>query len=311
MPHKIAIVGLGKITEDQHIPVIRKNPAFELVAVASQRGLTVDGVKHSFRDWRDLLARTPGLEVVAVCTPPQARYAVARAALDAGKHVLLEKPPTATVGELLDLKRTAEHAGLVLFQTWHSRYNAAVTQAKLMLEGQSVRRLAVNWKEDVRHWHPDQKWIWEPGGYGVFDPGINALSIVTRIMPEPVFVKSAELFFPANRASPIAARLAMTSHTAREDWSADFDWRQKGGETWDIDIETTDGLALRLSLGGSRLESGGRLVIEEKSQEYEQIYERFDDLLKRGRSEVDETPLRLVADAFLAGSRNLVEDFLD
>lgn len=311
MPHKIAIVGLGKITEDQHIPVIRKNPAFELVAVASQRGLTVDGVKHSFRDWRDLLARTPGLEVVAVCTPPQARYAVARAALDAGKHVLLEKPPTATVGELLDLKRTAEHAGLVLFQTWHSRYNVAVTQAKLMLEGQSVRRLAVNWKEDVRHWHPDQKWIWEPGGYGVFDPGINALSIVTRIMPEPVFVKSAELFFPANRASPIAARLAMTSHTAREDWSADFDWRQKGGETWDIDIETTDGLALRLSLGGSRLESGGRLVIEEKSQEYEQIYERFDDLLKRGRSEVDETPLRLVADAFLAGSRNLVEDFLD
>jgi hypothetical protein len=39
------------------------------------------------------------------------------------------------------------------------------------------------WHEDVRKWHPGQQWIWEPGGFGVFDPGINALSIATRIFP--------------------------------------------------------------------------------------------------------------------------------
>ena len=39
------------------------------------------------------------------------------------------------------------------------------------------------WKEDVHHWHPGQRWIWEPGGFGVFDPGINALSVLTEILP--------------------------------------------------------------------------------------------------------------------------------
>ena len=134
---------------------------------------------------------------------------------------------------------------LILFQTWHSQFNAAVDEAKRRLAGQSVKSLVVTWKEDVRHWHPGQQWIWQPGGYGVFDPGINALSIVTKIMPEPVFVKSAELFFPANRLAPIAANLALTSRTPR-DWRAEFDWRQTGEQSWDIDIETAAGARLKL-----------------------------------------------------------------
>jgi D-galactose 1-dehydrogenase len=309
MVHRIGIVGLGKITEDQHVPVLQKNAAFAIVAVASQRGLTVPGVAHAFRDWREML-RLPDLDAVAVCTPPQVRHAVARAALDAGKHVLLEKPPTNTVGELLDLRSFAAEKGLVLFQTWHSRYNHCVDEAKRLLAGKQVTRLEVTWKEDVRHWHPDQKWIWEPGGYGVFDPGINALSIVTKIMPEPVFVRAAELFFPANRASPIAANLDLTSSSPRS-WRAEFDWRQTGEQSWDIVIETADGLTLSLAKGGTVLSLGGKRVAENPSEEYERIYERFDELLKAGRSEVDEAPLRLVADAFLAGRRIPVEAFLD
>jgi D-galactose 1-dehydrogenase len=311
MVHRIGLIGLGKITEDQHVPVLKKNRAFKIVATASQRGLTVDGVPQSFRDWREMIAKAKGLDAVAICTPPQVRYQVARAALDAGKHVLLEKPPANTLGELADLRKTAERGSRVLFQTWHSQYNAAVTQAKLMLAGATVRRLTVTWKEDVRHWHPGQQWIWQPGGYGVFDPGINALSIVTRIMPEPVLVRSARLAFPANRDTPIAASLAFTSKTPKDDWSAEFDWRQTGEQTWDIDIETETGLVLKLSRGGARLAAGGRLVIEEKPEEYEAIYRRFDELLTAGKSDVDEAPMRLVADAFLAGKREIVEDFLD
>jgi D-galactose 1-dehydrogenase len=309
MVHRIGIVGLGKITEDQHIPVLKKNPAFEIVAVASQRGLTVPGVAHAFRDWRDLV-KLSDVDAVAICTPPQARYAISRAALEAGKHVLLEKPPTNTVGELLDLKSFGAERGRVVFQTWHSRYNACVNEAKRLLAGKTVTELSVSWKEDVRHWHPGQQWIWEPGGYGVFDPGINAISIVTKIMPEPVFVRSAELFFPANRASPIAANLDLTSSTPRN-WRAEFDWRQTGEQTWNIDIATIDGLTLKLEKGGTVLSVGGKRVAENASEEYERIYERFDELLTAGRSEVDDAPLRLVADAFLAGRRTVVDAFLD
>ena len=98
----IGIIGLGKITEDQHLPVIAKNPAFRLAAVSSQRGIKVEGAP-TFRSPADMYAAVPELEAVAICTPPQVRHSIAREALAAGKHVMLEKPPTATVSELADL----------------------------------------------------------------------------------------------------------------------------------------------------------------------------------------------------------------
>jgi D-galactose 1-dehydrogenase len=100
--------------------------------------------------------------------------------------------------------------GKVLMTTWHSQYNAGVDEAKRRLSGKRVSKLFVNWREDVRKWHPGQTWIFEAGGFGIFDPGINALSIVTKIMPEPVFVKGADLFFPSNADAPIAANVTFS-----------------------------------------------------------------------------------------------------
>ncbi|HEX2510919.1 MAG TPA: Gfo/Idh/MocA family oxidoreductase, partial [Microvirga sp.] len=151
MAHRIGIIGLGKIAQDQHIPVIRANPAFELIAVSSQRGLRVDGVPHAFKDHREMLALAD-LDAVAICTPPQVRHTIAREAMEGGKHVLLEKPPTATPSELEDLRRRGERAGTVVFTAWHSQYNRAVDEARRALEGERVKRLLVTWKEDVRHW---------------------------------------------------------------------------------------------------------------------------------------------------------------
>ncbi len=309
-PHKIGIIGLGKIALDQHLPVIRANPNFELLAVSSQRGIAPDDAQYTFQDYRDLLG-LKDVEAVAVCTPPQVRHGIAREALLAGKSVLLEKPPAATLSELEDLGQIAERVGKTVFTTWHSQYNKAVEEARKALAGWSIKRLQVTWKEDVRHWHPGQQWIWEPGGFGVFDPGINALSIVTRIMPEPVFIKAAELEFPANRDAPIAATLQFhTAHTDRN-LQAVFDWRQTGPQSWDIEVETEAGFALKLRHGGSCLEIDGRLVVQEEPAEYQGIYRRFDALLTIGRSEVDDAPFRLVADAFMVGRRVQVDAFED
>jgi D-galactose 1-dehydrogenase len=310
MAHRIGIIGLGKIAQDQHLPVIRANPDFELLAVSSQRGLEHEDAPHAFRDYREML-KLPDLDAVAICTPPQVRHRIAREALEAGKHVLLEKPPTATLSELQDLRRLAEKAGRVVFTTWHSQYNRAVDEARSALQNQRIRRLLVTWKEDVRHWHPGQQWIWEPGGFGVFDPGINALSIVTKIVPQPIFVTRADLQFPSNRDAPIAADLSFKSGDADEDLRAVFDWRQTGPQTWDIDVETVSGKRLLLAEGGSRLAVDGRLVAAEKPAEYTGIYERFAHLLTEGRSEVDDEPFRLVADAFMIGRRVAVEPFED
>ncbi len=120
---------------------------------------------------------------MALCTPPQVRHGLARQALEAGKHVMLEKPPGATLSEVEDLRQVAEAQGVTLQATWHSRYAPAVAPARDWLAGKTITAARINWREDVRVWHPGQDWIWEPGGLGVFDPGINALSIATAVLP--------------------------------------------------------------------------------------------------------------------------------
>ena len=308
--HQIGIIGLGKIAQDQHLPVIKANPDFQLLAVSSQRGLTHEDARYTFLDYRDLL-KLPDIEAVSICTPPQVRHQIARDALVAGKSVLLEKPPAATLSELEDLRELAAKVGKVVFTTWHAQYNKAVDEAKKALAGWTIKRLLVTWKEDVRHWHPGQQWIWEAGGFGVFDPGINALSIVTRIMPEPVFIKSSSLEFPANRDAPIAANLAFSMSHGQGDLQAVFDWRQTGPQTWDIEVETEAGLTLKLTHGGSCLEIGGREVVKEDPAEYQAIYRRYDELLNARQTEVDTAPVRLVADAFMIGKRVQVDAFED
>jgi D-galactose 1-dehydrogenase len=311
-PTSIAIIGIGKIAQDQHLPVIAKNADFKLAAVVSGRGATQPGVP-TFRTAAELYAAIPTLDAVAICTPPQVRYALARDALNAGKHVLLEKPPALTVAELLDLGTHARDLSRVIFTTWHSQYNAGVDEAKSRLLGQRIRKLHIEWKEDVRRWHPGQAWIWEVGGFGVFDPGINALSILTKIMPGPIFVRSAELVTPSNRDMPIAAALTFASPAAVEGaaLTAAFDWRQTGEQSWNIDVETEDGQTLRLEAGGSKLVVDGKPVVAEPMTEYEGIYRRFAELLKTGTMEIDSAPFQLVADAFMVGKRVVTDAFED
>jgi D-galactose 1-dehydrogenase len=306
---KIAIIGVGKIAIDQHLPVIGKNADFELVGLVSQRGVHV-GDTPTFKSAAELFAALPEVEAVAICTPPHVRHAIAREALAAGKHVMLEKPPAATVAEMHDLTGAAREAGRVIFSTWHSQYNAGVDEAKARLAGQRLRKLHIEWKEDVRRWHPGQDWIWDAGNFGVFDPGINALSILTKIAPGAMFVKAARLDYPENRDTPIAASLVFSSNAGLPDaaLTAEFDWRQEGDQSWNIDVET-ERETLRLTHGGSKLFVDGKLAVEAPMAEYEGLYEHFARLLKDGEAWMDSQPFQLVADAFLIGSRRVVAPF--
>ncbi len=306
-PIHLAIVGVGKIARDQHLPSIAKNPDFQLVAAASRHG-TVDGIDN-FKSIDEMLAKVPGIEAVSLCMPPQNRYEAAHAALVAGKHVFMEKPPGATLSEVADLQALADAKGLSLFASWHSRYAPAVEAAKAFLDSTVIRSMKVIWKEDVRHWHPNQEWIWQAGGLGVFDPGINALSIVTHILPRPVFITRATLEFPENRDAPIAAGITFTDAHGL-DLTAEFDWRQTGKQSWDIVAATDDG-EMVLSEGGAKLSIDGVLKHEEPEQEYPMLYKRFAEIIKAGRSDVDLAPLRHVADAFMLGKRKFVDAFYD
>jgi len=306
---KIAIIGVGKIAIDQHLPVIDKSKDFEVAATVSTRGIAHHGLPV-FRTPAELYAALPKVSLVAICTPPGVRHAFVREALDAGKDVLMEKPPTPTISELDDLVAYAKKKKRILFQTWHSRYNEAVDAARKIMKRDGVKSARVDWRESLRKWHPGQDWVWEPGGFGVFDPGINALSILTKVLPFPLFVQSSKLKFPANRQTPVDVEIVFkTSEPNQPPISAGFNWLEESGEIWTVTLETLRGDVLKLEKGGTALKINGHTTIENPSEEYEQIYEHFARLLKKGKSDVSDAPLRIVADAFLLGARENVEPF--
>jgi D-galactose 1-dehydrogenase len=302
-PMKVALVGIGKIAVDQHVPALAASPDWELAATVSRSG-TVEGIE-AFTDIAIMLEARPDIGMVSLALPPVPRFAYAAAALRAGRHVMLEKPPGATLAEIHALQAVAAANGVTLYATWHSRMAHAVAPAKAWLANKTITRAHITWREDVRKWHPGQDWVFEPGGMGVFDPGINALSILTEILPAPVHLQSAELEFPANRQTPIAARLAFSGHI-----TADFDWRQTGPQTWDIEIDTNAG-PMALRMGGNLLEIGGQPTTGANTimDEYPALYARMADLVRTATSEVDLSPMVHVADAMTLGRRTQTDAF--
>ena len=297
-PIRIAIIGYGKIAGDQHLPAIKGNGRFELVATSSRSG---QGVARTFTDWRELIRTVEGLDAVAITTPPGPRFDIARECIAAGLHCLLEKPPTAGIAEIADLDCQAQAKGVSLFTTWHAQHHSTVKAAAKALAGKRIKSMEIHWHEDVRKWHPGQTWVWEPGGFGVFDPGINAFSIATKIFPGGLFVESAELQVPENAQTPIAAEVTFSSPEADGPLRASLDWRRREGEEWTITIDTSDGTTVRLEDGGANLILNGKASADDGFGEYPRIYRTFVDLIDERRSIVDVAPFRLVADCLLVG----------
>jgi len=311
MTIKIGLVGVGKIARDQHIPVLQAHPHFDLVAVAS-RNAEIEGIT-CYKSLETMLEGNPEIEAVALCMPPQARYEIACTVIELGKHVLLEKPPGATLAEVDNLAGKADAAGVTLYNSWHSRHATSAAAAKSLLKNAEIKSVDIQWLEDVRKWHPRQEWIWEPGGMGVFDPGINALSIATHVLPCEFHLENANLFFPENKQAPIAAKLDFRCSN-KAAFNARFDWRKDGDQFWNISIESDIGTLL-LAEGGNRLFVNGEEHKEEngvgKHDEYQGVYDLFYNLIKDSASNTDCRPLTLTADAFMLGSRTIIEPFLD
>ena len=302
---RIALIGIGKIARDQHVPTIAASEDFELVAAVTGHE-PPEGVP-GFRSIGEMMRAVPDVDAVSICTPPRGRLNLIAEALEHGLDVMIEKPPAATLSEAEAFAALAREAGRVLYATWHSREAAGVEPARRWLQGKRIDSVTCHWKEDVRVWHPGQAWIWEPG-IGVFDPGINALSVLSRILPAPMLLQSAELRFPSNRDAPIAADLDYTHDGVPV--RVEFDFDQKGPQTWDIHVET-DGGKLTLSLGASQMALDDVPVDVGDVPEYAGLYRRFAALRATRESDVDLTPFRHVADAFLLGRRTTTIAFED
>lgn len=302
---RIALVGYGHIAQHEHAPAIQANPDFDLVAVVTPSEPSELECAY-FPNVAQMFAALPGgIDAVAICTPPGPRFEIARDIIAAGVPLLLEKPPTATIGELDDLVQLARTHNVPMFTAWHSQHAAAIEPARQILASEEIASLSMLWQEDVRKFHAGQNWIWEAGGFGVFDPGINGLSILSYILPDPLLVRAATLFFPANKQAPIAAHIDFQrpAHTAI------MDWRSGRDEQWSIAIQTASGKNIAINQGGAAMSVDGVVQTLPPHDEYRGMYQKFADVVHSGRSSIDREPMRIAADCFLIATRKMVEDF--
>ncbi len=302
---KLGLVGVGAIARKAHFPAIEQNPDLTLVAVASRHG-SVDGVAN-YSTLTEMLEGSPEIDAVILCVPPGPRFEMAQEAIAAGRHVFLEKPPGVTVSEVHALEAAARDAGVTLLASWHSRHAPGVETLRRRLFATPPTKVSVTWREDVRVYHPGQTWIWEPGGYGVFDPLINAFSILTHILPRPFHAVSSRFEVPSNCAQPIAADVLFRD-TAGVEIHCDASFDQPDPPTWDIVVETAEG-TFHMQKGGAILSLNGEVLVDEPEIEYANLYALFAGLVRAGRSDVDVTPLAHVADCFLLAEHVTVGPF--
>ncbi len=305
LPLRLAVMGIGKIARDQHLPTIAARNDVELVAVVS-RTQRINDVP-SFTTLNEAFEHCPDIDAVVLCTPPVGRHQQAREVLISGRHVFLEKPPGASLAAVNNLKELASESGRSLFVSWHSRCAAGVAPARHWLADKAVKSVKISWKEDVRRWHPGQDWIFDPGGMGVFDPAINALSIATYILPRPFSLSKALLEIPANKQAPVRASMHFADLNETP-ITADFDFPHNNGECWNIEIETDSGQLL-LTHGGAMMLINGHKQDLTPTSEYSGLYDLFVDLIRSGKTDADVAPFVHVADAFMLGERRLVEPF--
>ena len=107
-PLRVAIAGLG-FGEKVHLPALRACASTEAVALWHPRRERLAAACDStgvagHDDFDDLLAN-PAVEAVVIATPPAPRFDLARRALEAGKHLLLEKPVALNAGQVEELQR--------------------------------------------------------------------------------------------------------------------------------------------------------------------------------------------------------------
>lgn len=129
---KAAVIGCGSWGRN-HARVYRELPGVELTAVADMNPLTAkmcgDRYGAPSHAQADPIIDDPSIELVSICTPTVTHHDIAIAAIEAGKHILVEKPMTNTVKEAKHLISEAEKHNVKLAVGFVERFNPAVQEA--------------------------------------------------------------------------------------------------------------------------------------------------------------------------------------
>ena len=136
---RVGVLGAGQIAQAAHFESCTKAANAELYAICDvaddlrERMAIAHGAEHAFKDYDAMLA-DPNVDAVIIATADAFHVPAAIQALEAGKHVLCEKPVGVTVEEVRELQAAVERSGLT-FQVGHmKRFDAGLQAARHFIE---------------------------------------------------------------------------------------------------------------------------------------------------------------------------------
>lgn len=190
---KIGIIGCGGIANGKHMPSLKKIKNVQMVAfcdiieeraVKASEEYGVEGAKV-YTDYKELL-KDRDIEVVHVCTPNRSHAFISIDAMEAGKHVMCEKPMAKTYKEAKEMLDASERTGMKLTIGYQSRWRADSLYLKKMCEdgelgeiyyGKAIalrRRAVPTWGVFLNEY--------EQGGGPLIDIGTHALDLTLWMM---------------------------------------------------------------------------------------------------------------------------------
>lgn len=212
----MAIIGCGSIASGAHVPNYDKIDNVEIVAVCDILPERTASIKGKYRccenawettDYMDI-ANCPDIDAVDICTPNYLHSVIAIAMLNAGKHVLTEKPDAMTVTEVTAMKQAAEKNGKILMAMRNNRFTPAAMYAKKAIDNGDfgkfyagrcgwIRRRGIPGK---RPWFTNKE---KSGGGPLIDLGVHMIDLAMFLMgnPKPVSVSGSTFCEIANNAA--------------------------------------------------------------------------------------------------------------
>ncbi|WP_426449409.1 Gfo/Idh/MocA family protein [Paenibacillus sp. S-38] len=189
---RIGVIGAGSISE-AHLSAYVQNPHVELVAVCDQKEDRATAAAARFKahrvytDYRELLADRE-IDAVSICTWNDTHGEISIAALEAGKHVLCEKPLCTTVEKALEVEAAVRRTGRLLQVGFVRRYGTNTKVLRRFIDAGDLGEIYYAKASYLRRlgnpggWFADRE---RSGGGPLLDIGVHVIDLCWFLMGRP------------------------------------------------------------------------------------------------------------------------------
>ncbi len=233
---RVGVIGIGAAAQVNHLPALKKLPDVEIVALCdtdrdkARRVAQKFGVEQVKFNLDDFL-KVEGMDVVHVCTPNYLHAPMSIAALQAGKHVLCEKPMARNSEESEAMVKAAKAEGLQLMCAFNNRFRADAQFVKRVMDKHELGNIyyaKAGWLRrpgawGSEHWMSNKK---RSGGGVLMDLGVPMLDLALWFLGQPRVI------------SVNASTHVSDEESGVEDLGAAF-LRLEGGVTLSLEVSWT------------------------------------------------------------------------